>query len=418
MSVLIAVVDRIPSVSSCDLSLASAKINEGSSKSRSGIPSLQKVPNGGCEGMSVAYLDCIQAAPDLWEETPAASMVMESTTIEQRSSLSFAIGGEHGSDALHKIKLPVANTLFLNGKVATLLAQKWGQDPIPESAPFKLVHQRDIPEQSIKLMSMREPRRPVGERSLWTFLRPVTEPRTVATSAGNIVQRIILGRDGEGAPASQELESAIHERIEKGELPSQQTDVWALVRPKDIAYLSSTDVHEAIIQGCQLRKVLSGGGGWGVKQGLLSLDPNVDYGSHRSDIQGTAMMDSDLDSNRESSVEEGMNHSNGIFENIINPGDTVTFFVNQIPKDVPFEPDDSEIDLNKYSHDLPYNLIKFGTIPSTIDALPDTSKALPGVRTPKAICVHNYFGMLSEQGMSVQVSSCPSLNFDCIRFSL
>ena len=410
VNVLIAVVDRIPHVTSNQWSISSPDLPKERSESTAESSSSPNVPNGGSEGMCVAYLDLVDAAPDLWSSR-AMARERETMTIQQRCTISFAVREEGYPQLTQKLQLPVTNTLFLNGKTSTLLAQRWVRSPSKaheKIEPFKLVDEKALPGQVVNFTSPRQFLHPMRKGGLWTSLTSITEPRTVAASVGNIVQKIHLGDNFEASPASQELETAIHQRIQDGETRSHHVDVWALIRPESAKDLSSINLREAILQGCQLRKVLSGGGGWGVKQGLLSLDPDAEYVSRLTEPQATdsiAMMGLNLGSRQVTGISEGKIRSKTIFENIINPGDTITFFVNKIPEEPVLESDLSKIDPNKYSQDLPYNLLQFGTVPSTIDAPPVTADNLPNIRAPrKAVLIKNCFGMLSGQGMSFEVS--------------
>ena len=190
MDVLIAVVDRIPHVIMNQRFLSSPD-----------------VPNGGSEGMSVAYLDSADAAPDLWEFRRTARE-RDTMTIQQRCSISFAIRHEGNPRSVQKLQLPVTNTLFLNGKTSTLVAQHWVRSPSGDKA-FKLVNEKALPEQVINFTYPWRSMDPTLKNGLRTFLTPITEPRTVAASMGNIVQKIHLGDNLEASPASQELETAI-----------------------------------------------------------------------------------------------------------------------------------------------------------------------------------------------------------------
>ena len=389
MDVLIAVVDRIPHV------LMNQRFR-----------SSPDVPNRGSEGMSVAYLDSADATPDLWDFHTTATEE-DNMTIQQRCSVSFAIQNEGDPRSMQKLQLPVANTLFLNGKTSTLLAQRWLWHP-SHGKVFKLVNEKALPEQVINLTYPSQSVDPNLKNGLRTFLTPITEPRTVVASVGNIVREIQLGDNSKASPASQELETAIQKRIRDGEMPNDHTNVWALITPKGIRASSRTISHRAFYKGCQLRKVLSGGGGWGVKQGLLSLDPDADYKSLLTEppaTKSTTFQELYLENHRMVGIQDDETQCKKMFENIINPGDTITFLVNKLAEDPVLEPDSSRSHPHQYSRDLSYNLLQFGTLPSTIDARPVTADRLQNVRAPrKAVFIKNCFGMLSEQGMSFEVS--------------
>jgi hypothetical protein len=103
---------------------------------------------------------------------------------------------------------------------------------------------------------------------------------------GNILRRISKPADGESnkpIPAASELEKDLPKYAEDNNLTGQRLSVWALVEPPHAAdetktSLSSQDyVTSAIQKGSRIHRVISGGGGWGKKQGLLSLDPETSF---------------------------------------------------------------------------------------------------------------------------------------------
>jgi hypothetical protein len=101
---------------------------------------------------------------------------------------------------------------------------------------------------------------------------------------GNVLAEIEI--DGKSVPASQELEETVtkHVASEPGGGPVL---VYALIRPpgmrpateqakKAAVRRSNYRILSAIWRGARLHKVTGGGGGWGKKKGLLSLDTAVD----------------------------------------------------------------------------------------------------------------------------------------------
>ena len=408
VDVVTAVVDRIPT----------ASVDQEWSATTEAL-------NGGREGLSVAYLESSDAAPDLWESHP---VVTEDITmsIQQQCSISFALRQNKNPRSWQKVQLPVANTLFLNGRTSTLLAQSWVKHPLrgqDETNSFNLVEERTLQEQVINLTSSSHPNDWHMESELNSALTPITKPREVAAAVGNIVQKMYVEDNLKALPASQELEGAIQSIIQKGETPAAYIEVWALITPKGLEKSYAKITHDALQSGCQLRKVLSGGGGWGVKQGLLSLDPDAAYGSSVTDphvlrsspdsIDQVTSEDSLLFKNENISPQEFLeDESPNIFENLVKPGDIITFFVNKIPEGPSFEPIASDGFLTSGPNvALPITL-QFGTLPSTIDAPPATvdERSETESKTPVSI-VRSHFGMLSEQGMSFEVSLLFNIRF-------
>ncbi|KAL9604018.1 MAG: hypothetical protein Q9219_000780 [cf. Caloplaca sp. 3 TL-2023] len=225
-------------------------------------------------------------------------------------------------------------------------------------------------------------------------LRPITSPRIVATAMGNVVRTFFAdGSSGKVIPASQELEASVDQWISKGGVEAQLVEVWALISPKtDLPRNESLIVGEAIIAGSHLHKVLSGGGGWGNRQGLLALDPELDFDD------APEFSASDLTENADPETEKRTK-----LGQIVNPGDTVQFFMRH-PK--ASSTSASTSNGKSYSHDFPKSTsVVFGTIPSTLDAMPVTSTAVVD-DSEELSCtyVQGHFGMLSEQGISLSTT--------------
>ena len=396
---LAAVVDRIPQ--------RSAKNADGSPKRR---------VEDGSEGISVAILDSEAAAPDLWSSKDT-SKEREIMTIQQRSTLSFSLPPSPGmrtqiSDksvsqplVRRMLQIPVANTVFQNGKTSTLFAQKWMVDSRGESHSEHMSTEKTwLPQQTLYMDTIfaDEGMRLQLDTFVHSRLVPITPARTITAAVGNIV-RMVSGGDAsaEAAPASEELERAISTAIEQGQMSGQQPGVWALIRPQEYAALDRP-VHSpdnvramagyAVLSGARLHKVLSGGGGWGEKRGLLALDPDPDYSRHHR-ASGPSLR------NEEDAGEENY----GALGQVARLGDLITFYVYSSPSDpnsgsfhIPF--------LRRSGRAVTTTLV-LGSLPSTMDALQivDTTEAADDGQS-NIIVEKNYFGMLSEQGMSLEVT--------------
>ena len=375
VDVLVAVVDRIP-------------------KNASQLPPHPRyVPNDGLEGISVAYLDSDDATPDLWSYREV-STERDTMTIQQRCSISFVIRDVNLPQRWQKIQLPVANTLFLNGETSTLMAQRWVQRPYEadKGSAFQMLEEQSLPEQVIN-MTIASSAGYTLVHHLRTGLKSITKPRLVAASVGNIIQKVYLGDGLEASPASQELEKAIYKKIQDGEMPSHNTDVWALIAPKGIRVPHHIS-RWAFDSGCRLHKVLSGGGGWGVKQGLLSLDPDSHYKSLLEEIKNNSLP----------ALQNNENNDQQLFQSIINVGDTVTFYVKRIPNGPALETESSNKDYVSSKRTGFHPQLHFGTVPSTIDATHAAVEVGTNANSAsEVVLIKNFFGALSEQGMSLEV---------------
>jgi hypothetical protein len=91
----------------------------------------------------------------------------------------------------------------------------------------------------------------------------------------------------EPIPASEELERSIRENVVTKDSRPAWYEIWAQVVPRELwteeeganEHYSLLPPEHYIEHGHQFHRVLSGGGGWGKKQGLISLDPEPVFGS-------------------------------------------------------------------------------------------------------------------------------------------
>ena len=413
-NLLAAVVDRIPQTSSTTSSYRSR-----GSHTADVDASLKARVQDGSEGISVAVLDSEAAAPDLWSPRNTSNE-RETMTIQQRCTLSFSLPQNPGmrtqlsdqsvSQPLTKrvLQLPVANTLFQNGRTSTLFAQRWEVTFRNGSASEHLSGEKTwLPQQTVHMDTVfaDEGMRVQLDTLLHSHLAPITPARTITAAVGNIVRRI-SGDDAsaEAAPASEELERAILTAIQQGQIPAQQAGVWALVRPQKYAALDRAAqiqdtvrdmVGHAILSGARLHKVLSGGGGWGEKHGLLALDPDSTY-SHSHRAFGPSFGDyQDTEAEKREALGE-----------VAKPGDIITFYVYRSPSDS--DPANIQAPVSWNSSQAATATLIFGSLPSTMDTIrdSDTTEAEGHARFEPTV-QENHFGMLSEQGMSLEVFTLP-----------
>ena len=364
----------------------------------------------GSEGVSVAVLDS-SAAPSLWT-TQRDSQERETMTIQQRCTLTFTIPSSTGADievpkfehqefASRRLQLPVANTLFQNGRTATLFAQRWVlQQEHQLNARFVPEQKVWLPQQALDLTGLTK--EISVDQSLHSDLTPITPPRTIKAAIGNIIRRVSTGGSPEASiPASNELERAITTGIRNGSIPDRPAEVWALVKPRgyaphmgcEIVEISSEldELHKALLSGCRLHKVLSGGGGWGEKQGLLALDPDSSYSPKQQAFQLSTGDEQDTEAEKLQVLGE-----------VVQPGDMVTFYVRD-----PSLAQKNTLDSPPYSvaHSslAPLSLV-FGSLPSTMDVMPDLLRTKTTPDESDCVILEGCFGMLSERGMSLTVS--------------
>ena len=374
---------------------------------------LDKSGQDGSEGVSVAVLSSSSAAPDLWS-THHEGRERETMTIQQRCTLSFVFpctgsASSQGqklssrSPQSQMIQLPVANTVFQNGRTSNLLAQRWIlQHRNDAESKLMLDRKAFLPQQTLHIVDLLAAKNMHLHQSLRSSLAQITPARAVTAAMGNIIRKIRVGGSSEeNTPASKELEKAISSGIRRGTVPAQPAGVWALVKPREHTARNESEsiepkidfdlLENAIFSGCRLHKVLSGGGGWGEKQGLLALDPDSDYISRQQECQSGLGVEPDVE------VEEFQ-----ALGEVVKPGDIVTFYIYN-PSLVLKSATDSPPCISA-SESLASLSLMFGSLPSTMDAMPDPI-GTGNAASMQSNCamIRNHFGMLSEQGMSLNV---------------
>ncbi|KAI0022404.1 hypothetical protein F4780DRAFT_734096 [Xylariomycetidae sp. FL0641] len=242
------------------------------------------------QGFSVIYGSTTNILPDLWKKNE-----VQAVSEETAASVSFVTNPLAGDSRPLEITLPLANTVFQNGRRSTLLASRWQKSP---EGSWGLTRVDPTPMQKIAPGGFS-----VDHASPSVPLIPLTPPRKIVAGLGNIVRQVEV--DGTATPASKELEALIPRVFEARDKQQDEPSmgpigVWCWVIPPHVvktknllslpifqpesarpeAELAAEVMNtfsELIPAGCRLHKILGGGGGWGLKQGLLSLDPQRSY---------------------------------------------------------------------------------------------------------------------------------------------
>ncbi|KAL1585578.1 hypothetical protein WHR41_06046 [Cladosporium halotolerans] len=363
---------------------------------------------------------------------------------QKPGSLKFCIPRSPGSLAPgYDVQLPLAQTIFTTGSVSHLFERRYTYDIEKDQLEFQ--DEKQLESQALKVPSL--PTNP------YTFavqmpLVALTPPRRIHYVMGNIVRKLSsypsythsLKQDGtakiferqpddtnESMSASQELETAVSSYFESLNLQPEPVSVWALVIPRDLGHsiqkarayyslrkilsVSPDDLREwwspdaisarrlrglytrairtLLPHGARLIKVLSGGGGWGKKAGLLSLDPDVEYSTRELRQDDGWQFDFDkFDGVTEEAAEAQKKRALG---EIVKQGEDIMFFLapgrERLP---PFNGAGDE--------EAPLSL-SFGTIPSSIDDVPKGTANPSPEKTIRH--VPGFFGMLSEGGMAM-----------------
>ena len=407
VDVLAAVVDRI--------SHADAVTDEANVIIRATSSNVFPKPTrrDGSEGISVAFLDSNSAVPSLWSERQGRGE-RETMTIQQRCTLTFMLPSsilanrgiqmsEPQQSTARMLQLPVTSTVFLNGRTATLFAQRWSLQPKHSpGVQWTLNRATWLPQQALKMSGL-VAKEVFVDHSLHSDLIAITPTRVITAAIGNIIRKVSAGGSPQvDVPASEELERAINDGMNEGSPPDQPAGVWALVCPQEHTALEGSvavrmgsgpdQLQHAILSGCRLHKVLGGGGGWGEKQGLLALDPDSDYSPAQQAFQSISDMSQDAEVQKLQALGQA-----------VKPGDMVTFYVRgpSLAQADTMDPSPSSA-VSNYS--VPLSLT-FGALPSTMDVMPDPLQDVDGLsQVSDCVFLEGRFGMFSEQGMSLTVS--------------
>ncbi|KAM7208022.1 hypothetical protein V8F20_001568 [Naviculisporaceae sp. PSN 640] len=266
--------------------------------------------------------------PGLWEDGLAPETQDHLHGHESKGSLQFHLPRlPSGTGNMH-VTLPLANTIFTNGSPFTMFAARLAKNKEKTTRAQKPSFTR----LSKKISQVINPGRgPTYLSAVSAPLVALTSPRKVLEGLGNILRAIeIYGRH---SPASVELEKRVPKILasraayaEQGvEMEERPLTVWAAIYPDKLVsekaeprpggdeLITLASVSESsypkriwpykfgdryewvsaeelkvlmpgiLLGGGQFRQVLSGGGGWGDKKGLLSLDPESRYSTDEQD---------------------------------------------------------------------------------------------------------------------------------------
>lgn len=178
-------------------------------------------------GLSILYGQRDAILPGLWDAEEAS----EQAPVDSRASVSVALSPLLGDFRALNVTIPLANTLFQNGRRSTLLASRWQSDG---NGPFELREAMGKQTQAI-IPSLRSIQ---THTNASVPLLPVTRPRKIVTGLGNIVRQVEI--DGCPSPASKELEVVIPQLLKKrreklahgAAAAGGPVAVWALVIPQ------------------------------------------------------------------------------------------------------------------------------------------------------------------------------------------
>lgn len=327
-----------------------------------------------------------------------------------------------------KVYLRPANTLFINGRQSTMFLEDWALHKDATGGPkfLKEGERGDLDHVTILHRSQ--------ESSLSMLLHKLTKRQTISLCMGNIISKLVGEQDAEPMSASFELEEQVSAFMKRKDATNGTLSVFALIIPKVGADNESTnnpavpldflgyrrsvemkeidmesdrtldDIKYEISKGAHLHRVTSGGGGWGKKQGLLSLEPAMDLTGEEPNLASHVM------SQHPQEAEDGASAwSQAAAPEIVRPGDEIEFYGIFLPKEenpslvdgdtlmtTMKVPDIKQWNASKWAKAKKSNII-FGVIPPQ-----DSYDANKGAHiSHKLITIPHQFGMLSENGLAL-----------------
>ncbi len=416
----------------------------------------------GAEGMAYAYIHSLDADQESMVATQRLQIQNTASSKQLSQSIPGTVSFRIQSDMSHRpqtidLQMPLAQTIFSTGKVSTLQSATY----VPDTGNHNTLALSGEPEmlesQLIPLASS------ASSRVFHAYfpLLPLTMPRRIENCMGNIVRTVssqpsVFSKEqsndnpapsstsAPSQPASSELESAIQTFFTKHDLSPRPVHVWALILPSgfvphtlnrkrgkevfsvlesqrsdDPSYTShpmdlQVGLRRLLTQyNARLCRVLSGGGGWGKKAGLLSLDPDVDFSGHSADAS-----ERDIDYGMLEDAAGLKHEKKSALGEIVREGEYVMFLLGPHPP----EAHEEELDERQtYNHVLPKSTftkvladtersIIFGALPSSIDQVSPVAQGTSTESDPVPTIVHSNkaFGVLSEGGMSASIITPPN----------
>jgi hypothetical protein len=372
---------------------------------------VMKAPSGqvGYEGIAYATFPA------------SASVSSTSSPSPEKGAIDFIFSGHTPAKTFYSDiwRLPLANTVFQTGTTSTMFLSTWHL--YPKTKTLQLEKKSDVTHHGVEIsVSGTDSGQKLSALSI--PLLPLTYPRAAEGCMGNIIRRV-TGPEGTSVTASSELEKVVPQFFKARGEPAQPTTVWALVLPKhNKNYTMTTNkilwkraakkekkafvdeevwerlwagertssnalVSKALAEGGRLHRVLSGGGGWGKKAGLLSLDP--------------VPVDEEIPIRMEDATSgfEGPGDFSSVLTPVVQDGDAIQFFISPAPP-----PEVTAQDTLEALKSLPKGRTwgwELGTVPSTVDSIPGDSWQHAESGSEYLAVFRHSFGALAEGGLTL-----------------
>ncbi|MCJ1410329.1 hypothetical protein MMC19_004414 [Ptychographa xylographoides] len=347
----------------------------------------------GSEGISISISDSAKTSSNLWSGSGSGSEQGYPLKEEQQflSFRHYAFGVKECDNYDHKpltaytVEVALANTIFQTGTPTTSLLQRWVLDWKPSSSPTAHCVKQAVVRRPVLTM----PQTAYASKhriasDVPSGSRILTAPRIVSEALGNIIRTFENESDpNNGFPASEELERVLASAVVEVD---QAEEVWARVTPRERWTGLPQPLRRPleVDHGARLHRVLSGGGGWGSKRGLISLDPESSISN--SSEQDTFGDGEDPEAEQKQALGE-----------VVRAGDAVEFIAFTQPSRTPVKAQDAKIVEVSSS-------TKFGSIGSQKDTMPEDTSQKCGIASQRGpLVIHGHFGALSETGISLNV---------------
>ncbi|KAK3394710.1 hypothetical protein B0H63DRAFT_461743 [Podospora didyma] len=182
------------------------------------------------EGLAILHGSLDKLLPGLWEGQATSAVGAFADRDSAQPALEFRAAPLEGDARPLRVIVPLANTIFTNGRPHTMFVSRW-------SATFekepRLLLEGSI-EKTSQLINVHGPTRSAVD----VPLVPITEARRIVAGLGNILRQVEIGVSP--APASKELELIIPKLLDArakklGDQATGPVSVWALLYPEHFA---------------------------------------------------------------------------------------------------------------------------------------------------------------------------------------
>ncbi|KPI43231.1 uncharacterized protein AB675_7008 [Cyphellophora attinorum] len=286
----------------------------------------------GLEGM--AYF--IGSSRDMtWQERQDSARDAAQLKFRYSSGpLGLSSNGDFELNGIASLAVPMANTLFINGQSSTLRRITWSRSC---DTGHRWAHSSATQLTTVDI-AVRQSCQLFGD----LCLAPLTKFRPITSALGNVISSIEV--DGTSQPASRELEAAVDDVRQTTKLAGDATslpfsNVYAMLR--SAAWQTPRKTYKNVFDGQRIHRVTGGGGGWGDRAGILSLEPAVSFdtsGQTSTNAADTPFAAIDFDAPELPDITSALDGLRQRSNDIVQPDDMIAFYHDQAVRNVPNHP--------------------------------------------------------------------------------